>query len=90
MKIDHLIAELKAIQVEHGNVDVLMSGFNDTGYVAVEGLSAEDCQHTRHARDGEVVRKHVLQRQPKDRRTDVDDGAPVFKVAVISNGFPTD
>lgn len=87
MKIRALIAALQSIEAEHGDVDVLMTGWNDTGHVAVSTVNAEACRLTLDAHDGEAARSRVLVRDLADGRSSAATRGEPFTVAVIENGY---
>lgn len=66
MKISDLINTLQAIQAEHGDVPVLMRGYNDYGHVAVTEATAEPCYRTGVEFDGDVIRVFVLEKDRGD------------------------
>lgn len=81
MKVSELITALAAIQNEHGDVPVLMDGWNDCGHVEVDSVSTDCCRRTDAADDGEIIRRHVLSDGSFDAGS---DGA--FVVAVVRHG----
>lgn len=83
MKLSELIAKLESMRTEHGDIPVLMSGWNDTGHVAVQSVSVEDCYQTDSAQDSDMRRTHLLARDDENgfsRRV----GSP-FAVVVIEH-----
>lgn len=60
MKLSELIAKLESMRTEHGDMPVLMSGWNDTGHVPVRVVSVGDCYKTDNHHDNDMRRTHML------------------------------
>ena len=81
MNVSDLINTLQAIQAEHGDVPVLMRGYNDYGHVAATEATAEPCYRTGAEFDWDVIRALVLEKNRGAIKQAVV--GPSFFVAVI-------
>lgn len=81
MNVSDLINTLQAIQAEHGDVPVLMRGYNDYGHVAATEATAESCYCTGAEADGDVRRALILEKDREAIKQAVV--GPAFFVAVI-------